>query len=223
MAVCSSRILSRVWRRNRKATKLTRTVLLFILRPTASFAVPPSYTLVCALVTVSVCPVADFCVRACVRRSAGFCNHYCGFLVYTPYCGFLFWDSVSPIACFCCCICPIVGFYCGFVYALLRASIHPFAGFYTPCCWILYRPVAGFYTPCCGFLYPLLRVSIRPVAGFYTPCCGFLYALLYALLRDFIRPVAGFYTPCCGFLYALLRVSIRPVAGLHALCCRFLC
>ena len=60
-AVCSCHILSRVWRRNRKGTKLTRTVLLFILRPNASFAVPPSYTLVRPLVRVSICPPVDFC------------------------------------------------------------------------------------------------------------------------------------------------------------------
>ena len=75
-AVCLCRILSRVWRRNRKGTKLTRTVLLFILRPNASFAVPPSYTLVCALVTVSVCPPLDVCSafihsRLCLGN--GFC------------------------------------------------------------------------------------------------------------------------------------------------------
>ena len=72
-AVCSCRILSRVWRRIRKATKLTRTVLLFILRPNASFTVLPSYTLVCALVTVSVCPLVDF---------------FAG--LYIPCCGFMY-------------------------------------------------------------------------------------------------------------------------------------
>ena len=162
-AVCSCHILSRVWRRNRKGTKLTRTVLLFILRPNASFAVPPSYTLVWALVRVSVGPVAHFCcgfvyplLWVCIRRIAGFCTHYCGFLFYTPYCGFLCRDSASPIARFLLLYTP----YCGF---LLRVSI---------------RSVACFYTPFCGILYALLRVSIRPVAGLHGLCYRFLCRLV---------------------------------------------
>ena len=199
-AVCLCRILSRVWRRNRKGTKLTRTVLLFILRPNASFAVPPSYTLVCALVTVSVCPPLDVCsafihsrlclgngfcmpsvgclLRACIPPGAGLCTPYCGFLLlYTPYCGFL--------------------------YPLLRVSI---------------PPIVGFYTLYCGFLYALLWVSVPPSVGFCTLYCGFLYALLWVS----IPPSVGFYTLYCGFLYALLWVSMPPSVGFYTLYCGFL-
>ena len=77
-ALCFCRFLSRVWRRIRKATKLTRTVLLFILRPNASFAIPPSYTLVCALLLYALRWISV----------AG---------LYTPCCGFLR-TSIRPVA-----------------------------------------------------------------------------------------------------------------------------
>ena len=127
-AVCLCRILSRFWRRNRKGTKLTRTVLLFILRPTASFAVPPSYTLVCALVTVSVCPPLGVCCGLVYPHIAGFCcsiRLIAGF--YTPYCVFLYpllWVSIRSI----------VGFYTlcfGFLYPLVWVSMRSIVGFYT--------------------------------------------------------------------------------------------
>ena len=113
-SVCFCLILSRVWRRIRKATKLTRTVLLFILRPNASFAVPPSYTLVRPLVRVSICPPVDFCcgfayalLRVSTRPVAGF---------YTPCCGFLY-----------ALLLPVAGFYTpcfGFLHALLQCYPH---------------------------------------------------------------------------------------------------